>query len=146
MIISPTVSQVLRGVIHEMGGTLKKGLDPVKAAQIDTIISVLGSCAVRVDHQTQFINDEVNSIITLAKRYMKDGKTTAKLKTAMDKTEKADTDFARYEAASHVLSAMSDIGSDAGKDLSEKVFELLEQRLGNEAIIIGGGFEAAGRG
>ncbi len=41
---------------------------------------------------------------------------------------------------------MSDIGSAAGKELSEKLHALFEMRLGNEALIIGGGFEAAGRG
>ena len=41
---------------------------------------------------------------------------------------------------------MSDIGVAAGADLSAQLFELFEQRLAHEAQIIGGGFEAAGRG
>jgi len=56
------------------------------------------------------------------------------------------TDSELYEAASETLSAMSDIGSVSGKDLSEKLFALFELRLDNESQIIGGGFEAAGRG
>ena len=55
-------------------------------------------------------------------------------------------DNSLYEAASEALSAMSDIGASVGPDLSAKLFSLFEQRLHNEAQIIGGGFEAAGRG
>ena len=47
MLISPSVSEILRGVTHEMETSLKQGLnDPVKNAQIDPIIGVLSSCAV----------------------------------------------------------------------------------------------------
>ena len=55
-------------------------------------------------------------------------------------------DESLYQAASETLSAMSDIGAAAGADLSAQLFELFEQRLAHEAQIIGGGFEAAGRG
>ena len=65
MIISPSVANVLRGIIHELGGTFKDGLDPVKSAQIDTIIGVLGSCAMRVEHQSRFIKDEAERIRAL---------------------------------------------------------------------------------
>ena len=41
MIISPSISQILRGIIHEIGGDFKTDLDPVKSAQIDTIIGCL---------------------------------------------------------------------------------------------------------
>ena len=50
MIISPSISQILRGIIHEISGDFKAGLDPVKSAQIDTIIGVLGRCAVTPDY------------------------------------------------------------------------------------------------
>ena len=47
--------------------------------------------------------------------------------------------------ASQILSAMADIGRDAGDDLYQSVRELMLQRLQNETALIGGGFEAAGR-
>ena len=67
MIISPSISQILRGIIHEIGGDFKTGLDPVKSAQIDTIIGVLGSCAVRADHQAKFIHEEVEATVASRK-------------------------------------------------------------------------------
>ena len=60
--------------------------------------------------------------------------------------EASESDEALYEAASQTLSAMSDLGNAAEPDLVVQLFALLEQRLANEAKIIGGGFEAAGRG
>ena len=69
MIVSPSVSQILRGIIHEIGGEFKDSLDPVKSAQIDTIIGVLGSCAVRADYQSNFIRQEADAIKDLAEKY-----------------------------------------------------------------------------
>ena len=147
MIISPSISQVLRGVIHEMNTSLKEGLsDPVKKGQIDTIIGVLGSCAVRVEYQSTFIKEEAEAIADLAQAYQKQGKATSELKGATENLSKASDDHVLYQAASETLSAMSDIGESAGPELSQKLLGLLEQRLGNELKIIGGGFEAAGRG
>jgi hypothetical protein len=146
MIISPSIEQVLRGIIHEMGGSLKEGLDPVKTAQIDTIIGVLGSCAVRVDNQSKFIRDEVDAIRSLALEFKTHGQSNPMLETGLSAMATANTDLELYETASQTLSAMSDIGLAAGKELSEKLHVLFEMRLGNEAQIIGGGFEAAGRG
>ncbi|WP_416878473.1 hypothetical protein [Litorimonas sp.] len=147
MIISPSISQVLRGVIHEMNTNLKEGLaDPVKKGQIDTIIGVLGSCAVRVDCQSTFIKEEADAISAMAKEYQAEEKATPHLEDAIEKLSQASDDHTLYQAASETLSAMSDIGDSAGPDLSRKLFGLLEQRLENELKIIGGGFEAAGRG
>lgn len=146
MIISPSVSQVLRGIIHEMGGPFKDGLDPVKSAQIDTIIGVLGSCAMRADHQSEFIHQEANAIKSLGDSYVASGHITSNLKHSLSEIETCVDDNSLYQAASEALSAMSDIGASAGPDLSAQLFSLLEQRLANEAQIIGGGFEAAGRG
>ena len=58
----------------------------------------------------------------------------------------SESDEALYESASQTLSAMSDLGSTVELELVAQLFSLLEQRLANEAKIIGGGFEAAGRG
>ena len=144
MIISPSISQVLRGVIHEMGSSLKDSLDPVKAAQIDTIIGVLGSCAMRVELQSDFIVEEALSIKSLAEKYSDAGHQA--IQKPLAGLDKAENDIDLYEAASETLSAMADIGSAAGKDLTRELHSLFEQRLAHEATIIGGGFEAAGRG
>ena len=133
MIISPSISQVLRGVIHEMNTNLKEGLaDPVKKGQIDTIIGVLGSCAVRVDYQSTFIKEEADAISALAKEYQTEGKATPDLEEAIENLSQASDDYTLYQAAGETLSAMSDIGNSSGPDLSQKLFGLLEQRLGNE--------------
>ena len=147
MIISPSVSQILRGIIHEMSGTLKDGLeDPVKCAQIDTIIGVLGSCAVKIDWQSSLISDEVAGITALSTAYQKAGKSTPDLENAVLAISKATDDEALYQAASEALSAMSDIGRAAGEDLYSQLQALMFERLEHEMKIIGGGFEAAGRG
>lgn len=146
MIISPSISQVLRGLIHEMGGSLKDGLDPVKSAQIDTIIGVLGSCAMRAEHQSKFIFEEANAAKSLGQAYVKSGHAPRALKESLSAIDASSDDNSLYEAASEAISAMSDIGEAAGAGLSGRLFALLEQRLANEAQIIGGGFEAAGRG
>ena len=146
MIISPSISQILRGIIHEIGGDFKTDLDPVKSAQIDTIIGVLGSCAVRADHQAKFIHEEVEAIRSLAQKFANSGQNGADaIRTCLSEMESADSDEALYEKASQTLSAMSDLGDAIGEDFSGELFALLEQRLANEAVIIGGGFEAAGR-
>ena len=146
MIIFPSISQILRGIIHEIGGDFKTGLDPVKSAQIDTIIGVLGSCAVRADHQSKFIHEEVEAIRTLAQKFANSGQNGADvIQACLSEMEGIDSDTALYEKASKTLSAMSDLGDGIGDKFSTELFALLEQRLANEAVIIGGGFEAAGR-
>lgn len=146
MIVSPSVSQILRGIIHEIGGDFKDSLDPVKSAQIDTIIGVLGSCAVRADYQSKFIREEADAIKDLARKYMSAKHSPTTLMKYVKDMEASESDEALYEAASQTLSAMSDLGNAAEPDLVVQLFALLEQRLANEAKIIGGGFEAAGRG
>ncbi len=147
MIISPSTSQILRGVIHEMSGTLKDGLkDPIKCAQIDTIIDVLGSCAVRAEHQSRLISDEAAAVTTLGKAYQNAKKASPEIDRSMSALLGASNDENLYQAASEALSAMSDIGAAAGDNLYSQLYAIMEQRLENEMRIIGGGFEAAGRG
>ena len=110
MIISPSISQILRGIIHEIGGDFKEGLDPVKSAQIDTIIGVLGSCAVRAEYQSKFIQEEAASVRSLAQKYVDANAaddTVRKLLSDMDNA-KGDEDL--YQIASSTLSALSDLG------------------------------------
>ena len=146
MIVSPSVSQILRGIIHEIGGEFKDSLDPVKSAQIDTIIGVLGSCAVRADYQSKFIREEAESIKSLAEKYLSAKHSSKTITKCLKDMEVSESDEALYETASQTLSAMSDLGNAAEPELASQLFSLLEQRLANEAQIIGGGFEAAGRG
>ena len=146
MIVSPSISQILRGIIHEIGGDFKKSLDPVKSAQIDTIIGVLGSCAVRADYQTKFIREETEAIKSLAEKYLSAQHSPKTLTKCLKDMEACESDEALYESASNTLSIMSDLGNSAEPKLTAQLFSLLEQRLANEAQIIGGGFEAAGRG
>ena len=146
MIVSPSVSQILRGIIHEIGGDFKDSLDPVKSAQIDTIIGVLGSCAVRADYQSKFIREEAGAIKGLAENYLSAQHSPKILTKCLKDMEASESDEALYESASQTLSVMSDLGNTAAPDLTAQLFSLLEQRLANEAQIIGGGFEAAGRG
>ena len=68
------------------------------------------------------------------------------LNKCISKIDDTTNDESLYESASQALSAMSDIGSAAGPALSKELLSLLDQRLANEMQIIGGGFEAAGRG
>ena len=146
MIVSPSVSQILRGIIHEIGGDFKDSLDPVKSAQINTIIGVLGSCAVRSDYQSQFIRQEADAIKDLTEKYLSAQHSPEILNKCLKNMEASESDEALYESASQTLSAMSDLGNVAEPELVAQLFALLEQRLVNEAKIIGGGFEAAGRG
>ena len=146
MIVSPSVSQILRGIIHEIGGEFKDSLDPVKSAQIDTIIDVLGSCAVRAEYQSQFIRQEADAIKDLAGKYLSAQHAPKTLTNCLKDMDASESDEALYESASQTLSAMSDLGSTVELELVAQLFSLLDQRLANEAKIIGGGFEAAGRG
>ena len=146
MIVSPSVSQILRGIIHEIGGDFKDSLDPVKSAQIDTIIGVLGSCALRADYQSKFIRQEADAIKDLAEKYLSAKHSPKTITKCLKDMEVSESDEALYETASQTLSAMSDLGNAAEPELASQLFSLLEQRLANEAKIIGGGFEAAGRG
>ena len=124
MLISPSISEILRGVTHEMGTSLKKGLnDPVKNAQIDTIIGVLSSCAVRSENEKAWM----------------------KISKALKDFNFNESDEKKYQSASNILSLMGDLGSAVGEELASEVWSLMEQRLQHEAYIIGGGFEAAGR-
>ena len=100
----------------------------------------------RADHQARFIKEETSAIQNLAKKYIASGGSSDVIKTCLSDMESAQTDEALYEKASETLSAICDMGHAIGPDLSNEVFALLEQRLTNEATIIGGGFEAAGRG
>lgn len=146
MIISPSVAQILRGVIYEMNTSLKTGLeDPVKQAQIDTMIGVLSSCAVRTEHETDWILKEVTAIRAVAEKFLEAGHGGKALKTSQAAFDETASPSEQYENASQLLSLMADVGSDAGQKLSAEVFSLMELRLENETYIIGGGFEAAGR-
>ncbi len=83
-----------------MGGSFKDGLDPIKAGQIDTIIDVLGSCAVRVDHQSTFVRDEADAIRSLASNYQNNGKSSPALDESLLIMNNTQTDSELYEAAS----------------------------------------------
>ena len=147
MITSPTIAQILKGIVHEMSTSLKDGLeDPIKLGQIDTICGVLSACAVRADHETDWMDEEIKAIMGVGLEFLSAGKATADLDRALKTFEPAASSLERYDAASNVLSLMSDIGSDAGDDLSNKVWKLMQQRLTHEGYVIGGGFESAGRG
>ena len=146
MIISPSVSQILKGVIHEMNTSLKTGLeDPVKLAQIDTMIGVLSSCAVRTEHETDWMLKEVSAIRAVADKFVKAGHGATALKSSQSDFDQTASPAKQYDAASNILSLMADAGSDAGTELSAEVLALMELRLEHEGYIIGGGFEAAGR-
>jgi len=147
MITSPTIAQILKGVVHEMGTSLKDGLeDPIKLGQIDTICGVLSACAVRADHETAWMDEEIKAVMDVGLEFLSAGKATEHLDSALKAFEPTSSSLERYDAASNVLSLMSDIGSEAGEELSNKVWKLMQQRLTHEGYIIGGGFESAGRG
>ncbi len=146
MIISPSVAQILRGVIHELSTSLKTGLeDPVKLAQIDTMVGVLSSCAVRTEHETVWMLKEVSAILAVADKFLKAGHGEQALNSSYSAFDETASPAEQYDVASNLLSLMADVGSDAGKTLSADVFGLMELRLEHETYIIGGGFEAAGR-
>lgn len=146
MIISPSVAQILKGVIHEMNTSLKTGLeDPVKRAQIDTMIGVLSSCAVRTEHETDWMLKEVSAIRSAAEKFVKAGHGARSLRSSQSSFDETASPAKQYDAASNILSLMADAGSDAGTELSAEVLALMELRLEHEGYIIGGGFEAAGR-
>lgn len=147
MIISPSISQILRGVIHDMNTSLKQGLaDPVKVAQIDTMVGVLGAAAIRADHQRAMVAEETTAILSAAQQFVDARKASETLKEALARFSDTASDEDQYEQASQVLSEMADLGMDAGESLYAVVRELMLQRLDNENKVIGGGFEAAGRG
>jgi len=100
----------------------------------------------RADHQSKFIHEEAGAIKSLAQAYMTLGHGGDAMKEKLSAIGSAKDDHSLYQAASETLSAMSDIGAAAGDDLYAQLFALFEQRLNHEAQIIGGGFEAAGRG
>ena len=146
MLISPSISEILRGVTHEMETSLKQGLnDPVKNAQIDTIIGVLSSCAVRSENEKEWMKKEITSILSVAKKFDANDKSSDKLSIALKDFNSNETDEKKYQSASNILSLMGDLGSAVGKELASEVWLLMEQRLQHEAYVIGGGFEAAGR-
>lgn len=146
MINSPSVAEILNGVVHEMSTSLKEGLnDPVKAAQIDTIIDVLSAAATRVKIQSTIIDDEVEAILRVGNEFISSGQATAELTTKVNAYDAAASADERYEIVSQILSLMSDVGQSAGEKLYQDVRALIQQRLENEAALIGGGFEAAGR-
>ena len=146
MIILPSVAQILKGVIHEMNTSLKAGLeDPVKRAQIDTMVGVLSSCAVRTEHETVWMIKEVKAIRSVANKFVKAGHGEQALKLSLSEFDATTSPAEQYDSASNLLSLMADVGSDAGTELSAEIFALMELRLEHEGYIIGGGFEAAGR-
>ena len=146
MIIHPSIAQILKGVVHEMGTSLKDGLeDPIKIGQIDTICGVLSACAVRADKEMEWAEQETQAILDVGLEFVSAGKATGALDAALKSFDASASYSDRYEAASDILSLMGDIGSDAGGELSGKVLGLMQQRLTNEGYIIGGGLEAAGR-
>ena len=146
MLISPSISEILRGVTHEMGTSLKQGLnDPVKNAQIDTIIGVLSSCAVRSENEKEWMKKEVTSILSVAKKFVSNDHSSDKISKALKDFNSNESDEKKYQSASNILSLLGDLGSSVGEELASEVWSLMEPRLQHEAYIIGGGFEAAGR-
>ena len=146
MLISPSISEILRGVTHEMGTSLKQGLnDPVNNAQIDTIIGVLSSCAVRSENEKEWMKKEVTTILSVAKKFVSNDHSSDKISKALKDFNSNESDEKKYQSASNILSLLGDLGSSLGEELASEVWSLMEQRLQHEAYIIGGGFEAAGR-
>lgn len=146
MINSPSVAQIIRGIVHEMSTSLKDGLeDPVKSAQIDTIVDALSAAATRVDIQSQIIAQEEASILSVAKEFVSSNNASDSLTASIAAYDADASANQRYEMVSQILSCMADIGKDSGDKLYQDVRELILQRLQNESALIGGGFEAAGR-
>jgi hypothetical protein len=130
MLISPSISEILRGVTHEMETSLKQGLnDPVKNAQIDTIIGVLSSCAVRSENEKEWMKKEITSILSVAKKFDANDQSSDKLSIALKDFNSNETDEKKYQSASNILSLMGDLGSAVGKELASEVWLLMEQRL-----------------
>ncbi|MEM9384800.1 MAG: hypothetical protein AAGA68_07045 [Pseudomonadota bacterium] len=146
MIVSPSVPEILRGLMHEMGTSLKEDLkDPVKLAQIDTIIAVLGAAATRVDLQSQIVATETAAILSAVGEVLASGTGSPALKQALEAYDESAEELVRYEAASRMLCVLGDLGEDLGSAAYATVRRLMEQRLANEERLIGVGFEAAGR-
>jgi len=147
MIVSPSVSEILRGVVHEMSTSLKEGLDnPVKSGQIDTIVGVLSAAAMRCDHQSRIVEEETAAILEVATRCVTENKADAALTQWVSEYDSDAPEAQRYNHASEALSRLADLGTDVGEELYAAIRALMTQRLTNESILIGGGFEAAGRG
>ena len=146
MIHSPTIAEVLRGISHAMSTTLKEDLDnPVKLAMIDTIVGVLTATAVRAEQETRIVREETTAILAVAQTIMADGIAPAALADAVDAYDDAAGELARYEQASRILSLLGDLGASLAPLHYDAVRALMTRRLENEQLIIGGGFEAAGR-
>jgi len=112
MLISPSISEILRGVTHEMGTSLKQGLnDPVKNAQIDTIIGVLSSCAVRSENEKEWMKKEVTSILSVAKKFVSNDHSSDKISKALKDFDSNESDEKKYQSASNILSLLGDLGS-----------------------------------
>ena len=120
MLISPSISEILRGVTHEMGTSLKQGLnDPVKNAQIDTIIGVLSSCAVRSENEKEWMKKEVTSILSVAKKFVSNDHSSDKISKALKDFNSNESDEKKYQSASNILSLMGDLGSALGEELAD---------------------------
>ena len=146
MIHSPTIAEVLRGISHAMSTTLKKGLDnPVKLAMIDTMVGVLTATAVRAEQETRIVGEETAVILAVARAIVADGSAPAALADAVEAYDDGTGELTRYEQASRILSVLGDLGAALLPPHYEAVRALMTRRLENEQLIIGGGFEAAGR-
>ncbi len=150
MIAQPSASQLVRAVRTQLADAVLPALSDEKViVEVQMMLSLLDTLAVRVDHEIAWMREETVAIEGMARGITGSAEVTAAL-AALDASDAASDHLPdvsrRYELASEVLSCAAEAAASRGdEELAESVHDLIRLRLKHEQEVVGV-FTAVGRG
>jgi hypothetical protein len=153
MITRPTTAQLIDAVREDLQTRVAPVVaDPPAKLALQMCLLVLGSAAVRSDHELAFMLDEADAIEALARDLAERLPEAGPLAEALAEHERDTAPprevaavHGRYERASEVLSLAAEAAYDAGDaEAITAVLAVFDRRRRNQNTITGG-YEAVGR-
>ena len=154
MITRPTTAQLIAVVRRELAERVAPAVtDPQVVTSLQMVDHILGTLAVRADHEVGWMVEEMAAIEAVAQPVADSGLpgagAVADALVAFRSGRAAGHSTAEitdaYNAATEVLSRCIEATFAAGGELRDAVLGVLDQRLAHETDVIGPDFQLVGR-
>lgn len=154
MITRPTTAQLLEVVRKELADNVAAAVtDPQVVTNLRMIDQILGTLAIRADHELGWMAEEMAAIDAMGEQVATSGlPDAAAVAEALAEFRSARTTSLHtadvtddYNRATEVLSRCVEVTFTSPGDLRDSVRALLEARLAHETEVIGPDFQLVGR-
>jgi hypothetical protein len=153
VITRPTSAQLIEEVRRELSSNVAPQVtDPQTQGSLQMVDHILGTLAVRAEHEIEWMLDEIDDISGVAGRVAASADTGPSVREALDALRSSTYGSrslgdvtSRYALASEALSRAIEATVATPGPLRDKVNALLDRRLEHETDVIGE-FQLVGRG